>query len=200
MARRLLPRPIPTPFWTQLSSTLVRAPLFLAGTALCGSASLLASLFEKDGRMQHRIAQAWARASMRFAGAPLRVVGDANLHQAPVAVYASNHLSYMDTPAIFSALPFQFRIVARHNLWKVPFIGWHLHRSGTDPRKRRQSARFNCQPVGRCQNAPRWHAPVHLSGRWTDANGTARQLPERPSLHGDSRPGSDCAHGTDRNA
>jgi 1-acyl-sn-glycerol-3-phosphate acyltransferase len=50
-----------------------------------------------------------------------------------VAVYTSNHLSYMDTPAIFSALPFQFRIVARHNLWKVPFIGWHLQRSGQIP-------------------------------------------------------------------
>ena len=94
---------------------------------------MVASFFEKDGRRQHRIAQAWARASMRFAGAPLRIVGEQNLHQAPVAVYASNHLSYMDTPAIFAALPFQFRIVARHELWKVPFIGWHLERSGQIP-------------------------------------------------------------------
>jgi 1-acyl-sn-glycerol-3-phosphate acyltransferase len=39
----------------------------------------------------------------------------------------------MDTPAIFSALPFQFRIVARHNLWSIPFIGWHLSRSGQIP-------------------------------------------------------------------
>jgi 1-acyl-sn-glycerol-3-phosphate acyltransferase len=118
---------------SQILSTAVRAPLFLLGTAACGSASLLASVTEKDGSRQHRIAQFWARASMRFAGAPLQVVGLENLHSAPVAVYTSNHLSYMDTPAIFSALPFQFRIVARHNLWKVPFIGWHLQRSGQIP-------------------------------------------------------------------
>ena len=37
-------------------------------------------------------------------------------------------------------LPFQFRIVARHDLWKLPFIGWWLRRSGqvavdlSDPR------------------------------------------------------------------
>ncbi len=70
---------------------------------------------------------------MRFAGASITLVGGENLAKAPVAVYTSNHLSYMDTPAIFSSLPFQFRIVARHNLWKVPFIGWHLQRSGQIP-------------------------------------------------------------------
>ncbi len=103
------------------------------GTAACGSASLLASFTEQDGRRQHRIAQAWARTSLRFAGSPLTIVGKEHLDKAPVAVYTSNHLSYMDTPAIFAALPFQFRIVARHDLWSIPFIGWHLHRSGQIP-------------------------------------------------------------------
>src|ERR1700728_4753286 len=38
-------------------------------------------------------------------------------------------------------MPFQFRIVARHDLWKLPFIGWWLNRSGqvgvdvSNPRK-----------------------------------------------------------------
>ncbi len=129
----LVPRPQQLPLTTQLASYLIRAPLFLAGTAVCGSASLAASLFDQSGRRQHAIAQAWARASMRFAGAPLRILGRENLAKARVAVYAANHLSYMDTPAIFSALPFQFRIVARHDLWTVPFIGWHLRRSGQIP-------------------------------------------------------------------
>ena len=129
----LRPRPQPLPLRYQLTSTLVRAPLFLLGTALCGSASLLTSCFEKHGRGQHRIAQFWAAASLRFAGAPLRILGGESLRSTGVAVYASNHLSYMDTPAIFAALPFQFRIVARHNLWTVPFIGWHLRRSGQIP-------------------------------------------------------------------
>jgi 1-acyl-sn-glycerol-3-phosphate acyltransferase len=61
------------------------------------------------------------------------MVGRENLDQQKVAVYCSNHLSYMDTPAVFCGLPFQFRIVARSNLWKVPFIGWHLNRSGQIP-------------------------------------------------------------------
>jgi 1-acyl-sn-glycerol-3-phosphate acyltransferase len=39
----------------------------------------------------------------------------------------------MDTPVIFSALPFQFRILARSILWPIPFIGWYLNRSGQIP-------------------------------------------------------------------
>ena len=34
---------------------------------------------------------------------------------------------------IFSALPFQFRILAKKELWSMPFIGWYLNRSGQIP-------------------------------------------------------------------
>jgi 1-acyl-sn-glycerol-3-phosphate acyltransferase len=114
----------------RLCSTFIQAPLFFSATAAFGSASLLASLTEKDGRRQHSIARAWARTSLFIAGSPIHVTGLDVLHNHPVAVYACNHLSYMDTPAIFAALPFQFRILARSDLWKIPFIGWHLNRSG----------------------------------------------------------------------
>jgi len=128
-----IPRPDPLPLWNRMLGNLVQAPLFLAGTAFFGTLSLTASLFEKDGRIQHRIAQIWAAASMRIALSPVTIIGDENLRRHPVAVYASNHLSYMDTPVLFSTLPFQFRILARQSLWKLPFIGWHLNRSGQIP-------------------------------------------------------------------
>ena len=111
-------------------SNLVQAPLFFSATAAFGSLSLLASFAEKDGRRQHRIARAWARCALSISGSPIHVTGLDVIRDHPVAVYACNHLSYMDTPAVFSALPFQFRILARSDLWKLPFIGWHLNRSG----------------------------------------------------------------------
>jgi 1-acyl-sn-glycerol-3-phosphate acyltransferase len=111
----------------------VQAPLFFILTAFFGTLSLTASLFEKDGRVQHKIARIWAATSMKIALSPVTVVGEENLRRCPVAVYASNHLSYMDTPVLFSAVPFQFRILARQSLWKIPFIGWHLNRSGQIP-------------------------------------------------------------------
>lgn len=55
------------------------------------------------------------------------------MRKCPVAVYASNHTSYMDTPVIFASLPFQFRILAKKELWPIAFIGWYLDRSGQIP-------------------------------------------------------------------
>jgi 1-acyl-sn-glycerol-3-phosphate acyltransferase len=49
------------------------------------------------------------------------------------AVYAANHLSYYDTPLVYAKLPFQFRIIAKAQLWKIPFVGWYLNRSGQVP-------------------------------------------------------------------
>jgi len=134
MTRRSLgPRPDPLPLSNRLLSFLLQAPIFFTSTGIFGSLSLMASLFERDGKLQHRIAQAWARTSVLVSGCPLTILGAENLRKHPVAVYACNHLSYMDTPVIFASLPFQFRIVARHDLWKMPFIGWHLRRSGQVP-------------------------------------------------------------------
>ena len=53
-----LPRP---PLGTRLRSNLIQAPVFFAATALFGSVSLMASLLERDGAWQHRIARAWAK-------------------------------------------------------------------------------------------------------------------------------------------
>ena len=114
-------------------TNVVQGPLFFVWTSLCGSLSLLVSLLEKSGRMQHRIAQSWARGCLVISGARLTVHGAENLRKYPVAVYACNHTSYMDTPVIFATLPFQFRILAKKELWTLPFIGWHLNRSGQLP-------------------------------------------------------------------
>ncbi|MES2222893.1 MAG: lysophospholipid acyltransferase family protein [Acidobacteriota bacterium] len=112
---------------------LVLSPLFFVATSIFGSISLIASLFDGSGRVQHSIAQAWGGVVLRIALSPVRVIGADRFQRGRAAVYVSNHLSYMDTPVVLSKLPFQFRILARHDLFKIPFIGWYLHRSGQIP-------------------------------------------------------------------
>jgi 1-acyl-sn-glycerol-3-phosphate acyltransferase len=112
---------------------LVLFPLFFAATVVFGSISLIASLLDGTGRVQHSIAQAWGGVVLRIALSPVQVVGTENFQRGTAAVYVSNHLSYMDTPVVLSKLPFQFRILARHDLFKIPFIGWYLQRSGQIP-------------------------------------------------------------------
>jgi 1-acyl-sn-glycerol-3-phosphate acyltransferase len=120
------------PWSERIVNFCYRAPLFFLVTAFFGSLSLLCSLWDKSGRVQHAIAQRWGRAVTRISGAQVTVLNGENL-DGRVAVYAANHLSYSDTPVLFGILPFQFRIVARHELFKLPFIGWHLTRSGQVP-------------------------------------------------------------------
>jgi 1-acyl-sn-glycerol-3-phosphate acyltransferase len=129
----MTPRPNPLPRLYRWRTNVLHVPLMAAATIVCGSISLLVSLMDKRGRAQHRIARVWARSLVFFAGSSLSVRGAENLRKHPVAVYASNHTSYMDTPVVFAALPFQFRILAKKELWPIAFIGWYLDRSGQIP-------------------------------------------------------------------
>ena len=126
-------RPNPLPRLYRWRTNVIHIPLLTVITAFCGSLSLLVSFADKYGRMQHKIARFWARAVVWAAGCSLTVRGMDNLRSQPVAVYASNHTSYMDTPVIFAGLPFQFRILAKKELWPIAFIGWYLDRSGQIP-------------------------------------------------------------------
>lgn len=125
-------RPKPLSWFQRQRSNLLLAPPFLLSTGIFGTLALIASLWDKSGRMQHRIARRWARACIFFSGSRLQVVGLENI-PAETAVFAGNHTSYMDTPVVFASLPFQFRILAKKELWGLPFIGWYLDRSGQIP-------------------------------------------------------------------
>ena len=133
MTLRYRPRPSPLPWFHRWCTNLLQTPGFALTTILCGTLSLITSLWDKGGSQQHAIAQTWARISLAISGSHTQILGKQNLGKFPVAVYISNHTSYMDTPVIFASLPFQFRILAKSGLWKVPFIGWHLNRSGQLP-------------------------------------------------------------------
>src|SRR5208283_6080319 len=108
-------------------SNVLQAPLLFLMTAVFGTAALVISVVDKSGKAQHRIARLWASIAVRVSLSRLTIEGAENLHKHPVAVYASNHTSYMDTPVIFATLPFQFRILAKKELWQWPFIGWFLN-------------------------------------------------------------------------
>ncbi len=108
-------------------------PMVGLATIFFGCISLIAGVWDSSGRQQHYIAHLWAHTLLRIALSPVELVHPERLLQHQTAVYASNHLSYYDTPVLFAKLPFQFRILAKAPLWKIPFIGWYLNRSGQVP-------------------------------------------------------------------
>jgi 1-acyl-sn-glycerol-3-phosphate acyltransferase len=128
-------RPEKLPLYIRFRSNVIQVPAFACVTIFFGSLALLVSYFEskdKPGRLQHSVARMWARAAMLCSGSRVQVIGLEHI-PAETAVYAATHTSYMDTPVVFANLPFQFRILAKKELWGIPFIGWYLNRSGQIP-------------------------------------------------------------------
>ncbi len=154
------PYPSPPGASLRLLTYCVFDPLIALCTTLFGCASLLTSLWDTSGRQQHGIARAWARTLLRVTFSPVTVLGAENL-PAGAAVFASNHLSYMDTPVLFAHLPFQFRILAKQSLWKIPFIGWHLQRSGQVPVDQ-STARTSVGSLGQAVAALKAGMPIVL--------------------------------------
>jgi 1-acyl-sn-glycerol-3-phosphate acyltransferase len=99
-------------------------------TVVCGTISLLGSLFDAQGRWQHACARTWSWLILRTSGIRVRVEGLDHVNPNATAIYCVNHQSAMDIPVLFVNLPVQFRFVAKRSLFNIPFMGWHLRRSG----------------------------------------------------------------------
>jgi 1-acyl-sn-glycerol-3-phosphate acyltransferase len=141
------PRRPTSGFW-KWTTYLFVMPLLALATTFFGTISLIVGLWDTSGSQQHAIARAWARVLLLLALSPVEVVHAERLNGLGAAVFASNHLSYYDTPVLFAKLPFQFRILAKAPLWKIPFIGWYLNRSGQVPIDQ-SSARAGVASLGR---------------------------------------------------
>jgi 1-acyl-sn-glycerol-3-phosphate acyltransferase len=123
----------PTRLSTRLASYLVRNPLIYLYTLVLGTLSLLSSFFDSSGRFQHNLARLWSWLILRTASSPLTVEGLDRIDLAHPAIYAANHCSALDIPVLYVSLPVQFRILAKLELFRLPFVGWHLKRSGQIP-------------------------------------------------------------------
>jgi 1-acyl-sn-glycerol-3-phosphate acyltransferase len=119
-------------FLSRLRAYLLIDPLIILTTAVFGSLSLLASIFDKSGRTQHAIARLWARILLAVSGARVRVEGLEKLQKDTPYVLVANHSSYMDIPAVLQ-IPLQIRFFAKQGLFRIPLLGGHLRRAGHLP-------------------------------------------------------------------
>jgi len=105
-------------------------PLIWGYTLFFGLTSIPFGFFDKDGRRLHWFARAWSKTIMKTIFSPFKVVGKEKIDTSKTHVYAVNHGSALDIPALYAYLPFQFRIVFKKELLSYPIVGWHLKRSG----------------------------------------------------------------------
>ena len=113
-----------------IRSIAITAPLIFIVTAIMASLSILSSVVDSRGRIQHSCARAWARMILKICRVRLEVTGDPQLNLGKPYVFFVNHQSHIDIPIVLAALPIPFRFAAKKELFRIPFLGWHLRRSG----------------------------------------------------------------------
>ena len=118
---------------SRLRSYCFYVPAVYLYTGVLGTLALIASLFDGSGRLQHWFARTWSQVILKTVGIRVRVEGLEHVHPSQAAVYAANHLSAADIPVLYAHLPLQFRIMAKKELFRYPFLGWYLKRSGQIP-------------------------------------------------------------------
>jgi 1-acyl-sn-glycerol-3-phosphate acyltransferase len=111
-------------------TVFVLIPVIGFGTIVLGTMSLVAGLFDRSGNAAHRCAQWWARFILFTSGVRIDRRGAPLPPEGESCLFVANHASFYDVPIMFTAVPRQLRIMAKATLGYIPFIGWHLHRSG----------------------------------------------------------------------
>lgn len=115
---------------SRLRSYFILDPLIWFYTLMMGALGLFGGFFDRDGRVLHGFARAWSWLIMKSIFSPLKVTGLDKIDTSKPHVYAVNHASALDIPALYVHLPFQFRIAFKKELLAYPVVGWHLKRSG----------------------------------------------------------------------
>jgi len=116
--------------WHWWRTVFFLIPAISVYTVVLGSASLLSTLFDRRGNFGHRCARAWSWLILKTTGVTVAIDGLERLHPSRSYVFAANHQSIYDIPILFASLPFQLRIIAKQSLGRIPFMGWHLSRTG----------------------------------------------------------------------
>lgn len=106
-------------------------------TLFWGSLSLIGSVFSRSGNFGFRCMQLWARGLLFVGGITYKLHGFEQLQDDQNYLFISNHQSQVDIIALAGAIPLKFGWMAKEELFKIPFLGWHMRTMGYVPINRK---------------------------------------------------------------
>jgi len=124
-------------------------------TAFWATVSIFGSLFSGSGRLQHYCMRRWSRDNLWLSRARVEIEGLENIDQRRPQIFVANHTGLHDILSLSAYLPIQFRWVAKKSLFSVPFMGWHMRRSGyiaIDRENPREAAKSIVEAAGEIRN------------------------------------------------
>lgn len=108
-------------------------PIAVLSYILFGSVAIISSFITGNGDFAHRLGRIWSRVLFSAAGARLTVSGLENIPRGRPVVFASNHASQFDIPALYLALNVQFRFLVKKELFRIPLFGTAMLKAGYIP-------------------------------------------------------------------
>jgi len=101
----------------------------VCSTIVLSTVAIVVSLFDKGGAGAHYIGRFWASLHLKVSGVKVVIKGLEHLANPPY-VFMCNHQSALDIYTLLACLPLSFKWIAKRQLFKIPFIGWAMTRTG----------------------------------------------------------------------
>jgi 1-acyl-sn-glycerol-3-phosphate acyltransferase len=86
--------------------------------------------FDRRGKVIHHYARLWGKIALLVNRVKVRVEGIEHLKGEGPYIFMSNHQGTYDIFALLGHLPFQFRWLAKKELFSIPFFGWVIAAAG----------------------------------------------------------------------
>jgi 1-acyl-sn-glycerol-3-phosphate acyltransferase len=97
---------------------------------ILGSLVIITSPFDRKGKVIHHYARLWGKVALLANRVKVRVEGIEQLKGEGPYIFMSNHQGSYDIFALLGYLPFQFKWLAKKELFSVPFFGWVIAAAG----------------------------------------------------------------------
>jgi 1-acyl-sn-glycerol-3-phosphate acyltransferase len=99
-------------------------------TIVMSLSAICASIFSGNGNAPHIVGRWWGKSILRVSGIKVQIKGLENLAPERPCVFMCNHQSNFDILVLFSALPAQFRWIAKAELFRIPLFGRAMRGAG----------------------------------------------------------------------
>ena len=106
---------------------------------LAGVVGIPYSLIVGNVRLLYRIGMAIARMGVRAAGVQVQIAGLENVPAGASCIFLANHVSNLDPPILFPAIPGQAAVMLKRELMRIPLLGTAMRMANFIPVERRSS-------------------------------------------------------------
>src|SRR4030043_1163381 len=99
-------------------------------TLVLGSFVLITYPFDRKGSVIHHYARLWGKVALLANRVKVKIEGMENLQGKGPYIFMSNHQGSYDIFALLGHLPYQFKWLAKKELFSIPFFGWVMAAAG----------------------------------------------------------------------